>query len=283
MVSRDVVFQETDFPYAIVLKDEDVGKVDLSLSPIVINKILEDNGPTLLLQTGPTVVNPVYVDPSTSRITIDTLPPPSSDYNEAEQHLTTASTSAIVPPVTVEVLRREKRKKTRSITLDQFVNNTVATHPSMCESDSQAIYPIENYLDCHQFSESHKVFIVAITINTEPKTYKEAVADDIWRDNMSFEIVDLQRNNTFSIEDLPPGKATIGNKWIYRIKYRSDGTIERYKTRLVALGNFHKDGVDYDETFAPVAKMSTIQIFLGVAAAKDWHVYQMDSQFFLAW
>lgn len=92
----------------------------------------------------------------------------------------------------------------------------------------------------------------------EPNYYKRAILDEIWRKVMSTEISDLQRNFTWRIKNHPPVKRAIGNKWVYKIKYKSDGTIERYKARLVVLGNRQEEGVDYDETFVLVAKMKTI-------------------------
>ena len=76
--------------------------------------------------------------------------------------------------------------------------------------------------------------------------------------------------------DLPEGKKAIGSKWIFTIKNNADETIERYKDRLVCCGNHQTEGEDYEETFAPVAKMDTVRARLEVNVAKNWEVHQMD-------
>lgn len=75
---------------------------------------------------------------------------------------------------------------------------------------------------------------------------------------------------------LPANKKALGCKWIYKIKYHSNGTTERFKPRLVILGNHQAEGIDYNETFASVAKMVTVRIVLATAAAKWWELHQMD-------
>ena len=86
----------------------------------------------------------------------------------------------------------------------------------------------------------------------------------------------LEISGTWRLEDLPPGKKALGCKWVFTIKYRADGTIERFKARLVVLGNHQKEGIDYGETFAPVAKITTVRLFLDFAAKNNHEVHQMD-------
>lgn len=86
----------------------------------------------------------------------------------------------------------------------------------------------------------------------------------------------LKKNDTWSLQRLPPGKKALGCKWVYRIKYHSDGTVERFKARLVILGNHQVEGINYTETFAPVAKLVTMRTVLAVAAVKGWELHQMD-------
>lgn len=93
---------------------------------------------------------------------------------------------------------------------------------------------------------------------------------------MTDEIIALENNGTWMVVYLAPGKKALGSKWVYRIKFKADGTIERYKARLVVLGNNQTEGVDYNETFAPVAKMVTVHAFLKLATSKNWEIDQMD-------
>ena len=75
---------------------------------------------------------------------------------------------------------------------------------------------------------------------------------------------------------MPSGKKAIGSKWVYKIKYNFDGSIERCKTRLVILGNKQVEGIDYNETFAQTAKIVIVRTFLAVATTKGWEQHQVD-------
>jgi hypothetical protein len=152
--------------------------------------------------------------------------------------------------------------------------------PSKCSSslthNPGAPYPLAHYVNYDKFSLPHKNFLAAITTEKEPVYFHEAVKDERWRAAMQEEIQALQTNETWEVQSLPPSRKALGCKWVYRIKYHSDGTVERFKARLVILGNHQVEGVNYTETFAPVVKMVTVRIVLAVAATREWELHQMD-------
>ncbi|GKB59513.1 retrovirus-related pol polyprotein from transposon TNT 1-94 [Tanacetum coccineum] len=134
-----------------------------------------------------------------------------------------------------ENLRRRNRKKETSVRLRDYVTNTVkkkspsrSTPPAQSRS-SGTPYPIAHYVNCDKFSSCHRTFLEAIEKEREPVTYYEAIKDKRWRSAMDSELEALEQNKTWTIEKLPPNKKALGCKWVYKIKYKSDGTIERFK------------------------------------------------------
>ncbi|KAI0520009.1 hypothetical protein KFK09_007474 [Dendrobium nobile] len=112
--------------------------------------------------------------------------------------------------------------------------------------------------------------------NTTPTNYTEAVKQPEWRNAMANEFLALQKQGTWSLVK-PPNQFTIlGCKWTYRLKHHEDGTIAKYKARLVAQGNTQEYGLDYTETFSPDVKLPTIRIMLTIALHHDWQVHQLD-------
>ncbi|KAM0003129.1 putative RNA-directed DNA polymerase [Helianthus debilis subsp. tardiflorus] len=100
--------------------------------------------------------------------------------------------------------------------------------------------------------------------------------DDKWVDAMNSEMEALYRNNTWVLVDLPKGRKSIGCKWVYKVKYKANGEVERYKARLVAKGFNQREGLDFGETFSPVVKMTTVRVVLKLAVNNNWPLYQMD-------
>ena len=122
----------------------------------------------------------------------------------------------------------------------------------------------------------HHHFACSITSDDIPKTYSKAIQSEGWRNAIKAELDALQLNNTWVITDLPYGKRPIGCKWVFAKKYNSDGTLNRYKGRLVAQGYTQVEGIDYNDTFSPVIKLTTVRLFLALAAAHNWYLKQLD-------
>ncbi|GAA0166540.1 transmembrane signal receptor [Lithospermum erythrorhizon] len=93
---------------------------------------------------------------------------------------------------------------------------------------------------------------------------------------MVVELQALENNNTWDVVELPQGHKPIQYKWMYKLKTKADGTIEKYKARLVAMGYNQIEGVDYFESFSPMAKTVTMRIILALAITKQWQLHQMD-------
>ena len=110
----------------------------------------------------------------------------------------------------------------------------------------------------------------------EPKKIDEAITDPSWIKAMQEELAEFKRNNVWKLVRRPSDKTDIGTKWVFRNKLDENGTVTRNKARLVAQGYRQEEGIDYDETFAPVARLEAIRLFLAFAAHKGFKVYQMD-------
>ncbi|KAL5555018.1 hypothetical protein UlMin_037254 [Ulmus minor] len=129
---------------------------------------------------------------------------------------------------------------------------------------------MSHYVSNHRLSESNKSFVNQLSIVSIPNSVQEALADKRWKAAMDEEMKSLQKNETWELVDRPAGKKPDGCRWIYTVKYQADGTIERFKARLVAKGYTQTYGIDYTDTFAPVAKINTVRVLLSLAANLDW-------------
>ncbi|KAL5543278.1 hypothetical protein UlMin_010988 [Ulmus minor] len=129
---------------------------------------------------------------------------------------------------------------------------------------------MSHYVSNHRLSESNKSFVNQLSIVSIPNSVQEALADKRWEAAMDEEMKSLQKNETWEIVDRPAGKKPVGCRWIYIVKYQADGTIERFKARLVAKWYTQTYGIDYTNTFAPVAKINMVGVLLSLAANLDW-------------
>ena len=110
----------------------------------------------------------------------------------------------------------------------------------------------------------------------EPENYQEAAGDKAWQEAMKEELEVIEKNNTWELVERPSDKPVIGVKWVYKTKLHLDGSVQKHKARLVAKGYAQKSGIDYNETFAPVARLDTIRTLIALAAQKGWKLFQLD-------
>ena len=110
----------------------------------------------------------------------------------------------------------------------------------------------------------------------EPETIEDALTDPDWIEAMQEELHQFERNEVWNLVPRPTHQNVIGTKWVFRNKVNEDGSVVRNKARLVAKGYCQEEGIDFDETFAPVARLKAIRIFLAYAAYKNFKVFQMD-------
>ena len=110
----------------------------------------------------------------------------------------------------------------------------------------------------------------------EPESFEEAIKEEAWKKAMEEEIHVIEKNKTWELIEKPKDKEVIGVKWIFKTKLNPDGSIKRNKARLVAKGYSQQPGIDFYETFAPVARLDTIRSLIALATQKGWFLYQLD-------
>ena len=272
-VSRDVVFDEMEFPFAKKVSEASPIPVAMevdSYDELSQSEVIMDRGSVVQTDDATKEQGAVVEQGGGGE-------PTEQDGENLNAH-------------TEEALGRGHRRPKPSVKLRDYVlynaqstpdkHNTTLSTGLQAESSTTVpgniLYPITEYVSDAQFSDVHQAFLAAVSAGVIPRNYKEAFKDKRWRDAVKVEVDALEVSRTWDVVDLPAGKKAIGSKWVFTIKYNADGTIERYKRRLVCCGNHQVEGEDYEETFAPVAKMDTVRTLLEVAAAKSLEVHQMD-------
>ena len=113
----------------------------------------------------------------------------------------------------------------------------------------------------------------------EPLTLSQALSSaqkQEWSNSTKQEYDSLIENKTWELVQLPSGKKALSNKWVFRVKYNANGTIEKYKSRLVVKGYLQREGIDYDEIFSPVIRLEALRLMLAIATIQDLEIHQMD-------
>jgi hypothetical protein len=113
-------------------------------------------------------------------------------------------------------------------------------------------------------------------IDIEPSFHGEAVGQQVWKNAMTEEYQSIMKNDVWNIVLRSEGKSVVTSKWIYKIKHVADGSVEKYKVKFVARGFSQVEVIDYEETFAPVARYTSIRTIISLAASMGWRLHQMD-------
>ena len=163
----------------------------------------------------------------------------------------------LVPPDMSPMLRRSKRGRIEKSFGPDF-----------------QIYLVEGSKDEIGFQHSY-----CYHIDNDPRTYSEAMnSQDVsfWKETINDEMDSIMGNNTWILSDLPPGCKPLGCKWIFKKKMKVDGTIDKFKARLVIQGFKQREGIDFSDTYAPVARISSIRLLIALAAINYLVIHEMD-------
>ena len=137
-------------------------------------------------------------------------------------------------------------------------------------------YPIANHVSSHKLSQPLQVFAQQLSSTHTSGDIREALSSPEWSQAILTEMEAWKKNHTWNLVPLSKGKKIVGCKWVFSIEHKADETIERYKARLVVKGFTQTYGIDYQETFSLVVKLTTVWILLSLAVNQDWALHQFD-------
>ncbi|KAJ4788299.1 polyprotein [Rhynchospora pubera] len=177
----------------------------------------------------------------------------------------------------MEEKSHDVEKEVQIIASSTSTNTTMQADPSSSSSssDDDARTPRTRTLQ-DLYEATSELHLVCLLADAENITFEEAVQEKKWQQAMNEEMNAIVKNETWELATLPKDHKPIGVKWVYKKKLNAQGEVERYKARLVAKGYKQKAGIDYEEVFAPVARMETIRLLISLAAQNKWNIYQMD-------
>ncbi|KAG7570069.1 Glycosyltransferase 61 [Arabidopsis thaliana x Arabidopsis arenosa] len=146
--------------------------------------------------------------------------------------------------------------------------------PALRRTERQINKP--RYLEDYVLMAEEEGEFLLLCLNDEPRSYYEAKEIKEWVHACEDEINSIEKLKTWNLVDLPIGAKPIGLKWVFKLKRNSDGSINKHKARLVAKGYVQQYGVDFEEVFAPVARLETIRLLIDVAASHGWEIHHLD-------
>ena len=263
MVSKDVIFDEHSFFY------NSIGGDTLRDIPLFVPSIDQ----SVLAPGSELVISGSISDAPHLQIS---EPSPLGAETEEEDNRPAPLEEDILTPYPKYYTRRRREQPLTGEVTENIDDWPIAIRKEKRTCVKPLPHDIVGYLNYEKISPAYKTFLLQIQDIPIPKNPQEAMRNTNWKEAMDEEMRALMQNQTWEVVDLPKGKKTVGCRWVYTLKCKSDGSLDRYKARLVARGYTQTYGIDYQETFAPVAKMNTIRILISLAVNLDWPLYQYD-------
>ena len=153
----------------------------------------------------------------------------------------------------VEQLRRSDRVRFPSVRLQGY-----------------ALYPVSL---CEDVTD---IMHLVLMVESEPISLDQALSNPKWKEAMVEELRSIEKNETWQMVNLPSNKRVIDVKWVYKTKMKPNGEIAKYKARLVAKGFLQQPGLDFNEIYAPVARIETVKLIVALASLRKWSLNQLD-------
>ena len=210
----------------------------------------------------------------------ETIPSTPTDSSEQPHAVVDLLPTPTKPPIVQEYSRHQETKDTcptpTSSLSDPASDLDLPIGLRKGKHQCKSVYSIANFVSYDHLSPSSSAFVASLDSVSIPKTIKEALNHPGWYNAMLEEIQALEVNHTWNLVDLPIGKNIVGCKWVFAIKVNPNGSVARLKARLVAKGYAQTYGVDYSDTFSPVAKLASVRLIISIAASQHWPLHQLD-------
>ncbi|GJZ70747.1 ribonuclease H-like domain-containing protein [Tanacetum coccineum] len=264
ILSRHVTFDETQFPYKSMTPSSPPSYtfLDTQRSPLLTSLASKLPNPSTniphqtSIPTAPPITDPTQSPPHTG----PNSPGPTFPTNQPTSHepnnIQTQTQNNPLPPPIFDPPNPQ--------TNTNPVNEPPRTHPMITRSQSGIVKPIER-LSLHTSS-----------LSPIPKSPFIALKDPNWCNAMYDEYNALVKNGTWILVPRPSDVNLVRSMWLFKHKFHADGTLSRYKARLVANGSNQQHGVDFDETFSLFVKPATIRTVLSLAVSRQWPIHQLD-------
>ncbi|CAL2270719.1 unnamed protein product [Prunus armeniaca] len=266
LVSRDVVHDEIMFPFkqgVPVLGSSSSSVASTSSAPISV---------VLPILSHADVPPPLSDPPATPHVPIASVSSPSGPSTSHFSSPSAVHDQEPIPTILPALTNQQLDVLFPSLDSSSASDISPTNHHSMQTRSKSGVTKRKDFADY----ECYHTSLLAMPKLDEPSRYRVARYSPEWVNAMQEEISALNTQGTWTLVPPPPGVNIVGSKWIYKVKRNSDGSVSRYKARLVAQGFSQTQGFDYSETFSPVVRHMTVQLILSLAAMHGWQLRQLD-------